>query len=171
MNRYTAIENEFESYYSSFDNQEQRLLKLLEASYEELSEASSYQKKAAMYEILCRECEVHLFRESPFFFEMASGRGRFTWGGLQSQVGSFMHVRTADLWLNPYAEALTEDREKGFMHGWNNPVGFDHHCPGYDKILKMGIPGIIQQARDALEICEDPRKQDFYNCVNMYSAH
>lgn len=165
MYPYIPVENEFEEYYSTFDNQEEELLVLLEESYDALKDASSYQKKTAMYEILCRECKVHLFRESPFFFEMSSGRGRFTWGGLQSHVGSFMHEKTQDLWLNPYGKALADDRAAGFMYGWNNPVGFDHHCPGYDKVLTLGLPGIIQEAKEQLARCMDPRKQEFYQCV------
>lgn len=165
MNRYIPVENEFEVYYSTYDTQEAELLSLLETSYEELADASSYVKKTAMYEILCDNCKVHLFRESPFFFEISSGRGRHTWGGLQSHVGSFMHEKTADAWLTPYGDALKKDREEGFMHGWNNPVGFDHHCPGYDKVLTMGIAGIIKEAMYYSMITEESRKKEFYECV------
>lgn len=156
---------EFETYYAHFDPDTDRLLALAEETDRLHGEETSYERKTALYELLCRECRVHLFRESDFFFEMSSGRGRFTWGGLQSPVGSYFHERTADQWLNVYRSELEQDRAEGFLYNWNNPVGFDHHCPGYDRILTLGLTGIVREAEDKLACCEDPRKQIFYRCV------
>ncbi|MBP3334476.1 MAG: hypothetical protein J6M35_10585 [Clostridia bacterium] len=159
------LEYEFDSYYSTYDPDTKRLLALLENMVKENSNVSSYTLKANMYEILCRECSVHLFENSDFFFEMSSGRGRFTWGGLQSSVGSFMHNRTHSEWLGAYRKEIDGDLACGLLHAWDNPVGFDHHCPGYDKILRLGIAGIISQAEDELKKCTDPRKCEFYSSV------
>ena len=159
------LEREFDNYYSSYDPDTKRLVLLLEEMTAKNEGASSYTLKANMYEILCRECSLHLFENSDFFFEMSSGRGRFTWGGLQSGVGSFMHNRTADKWLGVYRREIDSDLNSGLLHAWDNPVGFDHHCPGYDKILKLGITGIISQAEDELKKCTDPRKCEFYRSV------
>ena len=30
-------------------------------------------------------------------------------------------------------------------------MGFDHHCPGYDNLLELGLNGIIRKAEKALE--------------------
>ncbi len=159
------LEREFDNYYSTYDPDTARLLSLLEEMTMKNPEVSSYTLKANMYEILCRECSLHLFENSDFFFEMSSGRGRFTWGGLQSRVGSFMHNRTADKWLNVYRRKIDSDLEGGLLYAWDNPVGFDHHCPGYDKILSLGIAGIISQAENELEKCTDRRKCEFYQSV------
>ncbi|MBR3714577.1 MAG: hypothetical protein IKM18_01575 [Clostridia bacterium] len=159
------LEYEFDSYYSTYDPDTKRLLALLENMVKENSNASSYTLKANMYEILCRECSVHLFENSDFFFEMSSGRGRFTWGGLQSSVGSFMHNRTHSEWLGAYRKEIDGDLACGLLYAWDNPVGFDHHCPGYDKILRLGIAGIISQAEDELKKYTDPRKCEFYSSV------
>jgi len=156
---------EFDGYYADFDPYTAPLLAKMDELAAETAGESSYARKTAMHEMMARECPVHLFRETPFFFEISSGRGRYTWGGLQSPVGSYFHDRTANEWLNVYAAETESDRRNGYLHAWNNPVGFDHHCPGYDKILELGINGIIRQAEEMLESCSDEKKRDFYRCV------
>ncbi len=159
------IITEFDAYYTGFDPYTAPLLAKLDALAEETVSESSFSRKAAMHELLARECPVHLFRETPFFFEMSSGRGRFSWGGLSSPVGSYFHDRTADRWLNIYAAETEKDRREGYLYGWNNPVGFDHHCPGYDKILSVGINGILSEAEKALASCTDKKKREFCRAV------
>jgi len=156
---------EFDGYYADFDPYTAPLLAKMDELAAETAGESSYARKTAMHERMARECPVHLFRETPFFFEISSGRGRYTWGGLQSPVGSYFHDRTANEWLNVYAAETESDRRNGYLHAWNNPVGFDHHCPGYDKILELGINGITRQAEEMLESCSDEKKRDFYRCV------
>lgn len=159
------VEAEFDSYYATFDPHTGPLLEKLEQMADAAGDVSSYELKTRMYELLCRECPVHLFLYSDFFFEMSSGRGRYTWGGLQSPVGCFFHNKTAPLWLTPYADELDQDRQDGYLHNWDNPVGIDHHCPGYDKLLSVGVGGIIREAEAKAAACEDPRKAEFYRCV------
>ncbi|MBE6607327.1 MAG: hypothetical protein E7633_02050 [Ruminococcaceae bacterium] len=159
------LSREFENYYSTYDPDTNRLVGLLDEMAEKNSGDISYSRKADMYDILCRECKVHVFENSDLFFEMSSGRGRASWGGLQSCVGSFMHNRTADKWLGVYRREIDSDLSEGLLYAWDNPVGFDHHCPGYDKILKLGITGIISEAENEFEKCEDQRKKEFYRSV------
>lgn len=158
---------EFDEYYTNYDPYTEPLVALLTEMAEkaEAEGASSYEKKTRSYEILCRECPVHLFRESPFFFEISSGRDRHSWGGFRSQAGAFWHIRTGDLWLNAYGKELERDRAEGYLNAWNNPVGFDHHCPGYDNLLNLGLAGITAEAEKGLAACTDARKQDFYRCA------
>jgi pyruvate-formate lyase len=160
-----CIANEFDAYYSNLNPDTERLIKLVTKMYDNNKSQPSYLLKSSLHELMCRECEVKLFKESPFFFEISSGRPRYSWGGLQSQVGSFLHNITAKKWLNPYANALASDRSEGIIHCWNNPVGFDHHCPGYDRLLEIGLRGIIGLAQTALEECTDPAKKNFYISV------
>ena len=77
--RYLRVREEFERYYASFDPDTERLVKLLDEQVWEAPVKYSYEKKALMHELLCRECKVHLFEKSSFFFEISSGRERFTW--------------------------------------------------------------------------------------------
>lgn len=175
--RRQRVLTEFQNYYSSYDPHTEELLKLVEEQVWNVPEEYSYLKKARMHEVLSSACPVHLFRESNFFFEISSGRERFTWGGLQSPVGSFFHEKTADRWLVPYAEEMAGDLKEGFAHCWNNPVGFDHHCPNYDVILAKGLSGIIAEAQFQLAQLESAdasmeaareeilRKKAFYSAV------
>ena len=159
------VGGEFDDYYTTYDPCTGVLLKKLDELAASSAGDSSYRKKTKMHELFSRECPVHLFRESPFFFEISSGRDRHTWGGLQSPAGSYLHNTTADRWLNRYAAETETDRREGYLHAWNNPVGFDHHCPGYDKLLTIGINGILRQAEDAKNACTDEKKREFYDCV------
>ena len=156
---------ELDRYYSTFDTAEERLMAGLKRELEKHPEESSYARKSRMHEFLCRTCPVKIFRHLPLFFEMSSGRGRFSWGGLQSNVGSYLHISTEEHWLKPYGEALAKDRDEGFLHGWNNPVGFDHHCAGYDNLLAQGLNGIIARAEEKLADCTDEKQRDFYSSV------
>ena len=162
---FIAMEGELDSYYSSFDPHTDELLCQLKEMEAASRSASPLERKCRMHEMMSEQCEVHVFRTFPFYFEMSSGRGRFSWGGLDSPVGTFYHQLNADQWLTPYAEATEEDRAEGFLHGWNNPVGIDHHCPNYDAILAGGLTGIIERARRRLAHCSDPAKREFYGAV------
>ena len=153
---HTALRDEFERYYSTYDACVEPLMEKIRQIAAASPDDSSYLRKTKIIEMFCREAPVHLFENTPLFFEIASGRPRFSWGGLKSPTAMYLNHSTAEHWLKPYADALETDREEGFMHGWDNPVGFDHFCPGYDNLLKLGLRGIIDKAEDALRTCEDP---------------
>ena len=168
MNFEQHIENlrqELDAYYSTFDNAEGPLLTGLAAALDDHPDQSAYAQKGRMYDFLCTQCPIKLFRHLPFFFEISSGRPRFSWSGFQSPVGNFLHNRTADRWLTPYEQLLAPDRAEGYLNNWNNPVGFDHHCAGYDNLLRSGLAGIIAKAEEQLAACTDPKKQAFYRSV------
>lgn len=159
------LQEELDQYYSSFDSYEAQLLPELAQRIDALSQEDAFTRKAAQIEYMAQACPVHVFRHTPLFFEMASGRPRHSWGGFQSGVGAYLNRLTAAHWLTPYADALAKDREEGFMHGWDNPVGLDHHVPGYDNLLALGVNGLIRRAEDALAACDDSHKQAFYRSV------
>ena len=161
----TALHNEFEQYYASFDTCEAFLTEKIRALIAAHPDDSSYMRKTRIIELFCQDAPVHIFANTPFYFEFSSGRPRPSWGGLQSPAGTYMHFLHADKWLTPYCDALESDRQEGFMYGWNNPVGIDHFCPGYDNLLKLGLNGIIAQAETALRASTDDRKREFYACV------
>lgn len=159
------LRRELDQYYSNFDSYEAHLLPELAERIAATKEDDSFARKAVQIEYMAQACPVHLFLHTPLFFEIASGRPRHSWGGLQSPVGTYLNRLTADRWLTPYADALQRDREEGFLHGWDNPVGIDHHCPGYDNLLALGVNGVIRKAEAALASCNDPQKQAFYQSV------
>ena len=158
------LKEELDQYYNTFDPCTELLLEGLQEADAKLLQESSYMRKAGMHTYLSENCPVHLFRNLPFYFEMSSGRGRFTWGGLQSPVGNYFQTLTADEWLKPYVEEVAGEKADGYFWGWR-PVGADHHCPDYERILHIGLIGIIKEAKAALESCEDSHKKDFYRSV------
>lgn len=161
----SLLRQELDQYYSNFDSYEAQLLSGLSECVAAIADDDSFARKAVQIEYMAQVCPVHLFRHTPLFFEIASGRPRHSWGGLQSRVGTYLNRLTANRWLTPYADALKKDREEGFLHGWDNPVGIDHHCPGYDNLLALGLNGIIRKAKTAFAGCHDPHKQAFYQSV------
>lgn len=161
MKKLALTQQEFEAYYSSYDPCTQVLLDKEEAIYAAHKDEPSPLLKSRMIKMMSEECPVHLFRHSPFFHEFSSGRERHTWGGLQSPVGSFMHEKNADKWLLLYGGEMRPYREENFVYGWNNPVGVDHFCLGYDTILQEGLEGILARAEAALLQETDARKRAF----------
>jgi len=162
---YQTLREEYDTYYASFDTAEQQLLAKLNTLIETHPDDSVYQRKSRIHTLLCRECPVHLFRNTPLFFEISSGRPRHTWGGLQSPVGTFLMEETAGEWRTEYAAWIKENEEKTLVHGNPNPFNIDHHCAGYDMLLAIGINGIIERAEQYRKDCTDPKKQDFYHAV------
>ena len=160
-----SLRNELETYYSTFDPEAEPLCSELKELLAAYPSDSSLARKSRMHTFLAGRCKVKIFRHTPLFFEISSGRGRYSWGGLSSRVGSFLHQSTASLWLDPYGKELQKDREEGYFHGWNNPVGFDHHCAGYSNLLKYGLRGIIEQAEEKLSHCTDVHQAEFYKSV------
>ena len=162
---YLRMTDELEAYYSHLDPDTERLLTLLEEMCSCHENDSSYIRKAAMHETLSAECRIHLFRNFPFFFEMASGRPRFSWGGLQSPVGCFFDQKTAGEWLNPYVDEIEEDCREGYFRGWR-PTGIDHHALGYDRILRDGFDTILADHEARCAAAKDERTRDFHAAVS-----
>lgn len=154
---------EFDTYYSSYNADTEKLLKGLEKIYDK--NISSYELKAKNIEYLCDNCNIKIFKNCPFFFEFSSGRERHTWGGLQSHIGSFLHEKTSDLWLDRYQADLSDDIENGYIYCWNNPVGFDHFSLGYDNILDKGFEKIIDDAENALKNVSNEKSRAFLSSV------
>ncbi len=163
--RRTRVETEFDTYYRSCDKAAGMLVEKLTAMVEANPDGSAMEQKTRLIRLLCEECPVHLFRETDFYFEMDSGRPRYSWGGLYSPAGSFLHNRSAGEWLVPYGQSVKQDIAEGYLQCWNNPVGFDHHCAGYDRILQLGLSGIMAEAETMLQKCTDSEKADFYHAV------
>lgn len=160
----TQLREELDAYYSHFDNGEGTLLPALQGVLAETTALSSYERKSRMHDFLCDACPVKLFRHTPLFFEISSGRPRHSWGGLSSNVGSYLHNSTAELWCAPYSAAIQNDIAEGFFLGWV-PMGLDHHCAGYDNLLALGLNGIIAKAEEKLAACAEERQRAFYRSV------
>ena len=150
MAYYENVYKELDNYYGKTDMREAELVSELDRVYESVSDKSIYRIRAEITDWLCKNCDIHLFKTFPFFAEMVAGRHRHTWGGLGSYVGRYLFDKNADKWLNKYYNDTETDRAEGFLHNWNNPVGIDHFCLGYDRILNVGFEQIISDIEGKL---------------------
>ncbi|MBQ4109517.1 MAG: hypothetical protein IJC74_01410 [Clostridia bacterium] len=158
------LKNELENYYISFDNQNAELCEKIDSEIRKNSGLSSYELKSCIHEVLCSEGNVKIFENTPLFFEFSSGRIRYDWGGIESQTSTRLKLSHYDEWHKLYTDELKNDVESGLFYGWS-PVGYDHLCLGYDKILKMGISGIISEAEAKLKAESNEKKKSFYRSV------
>lgn len=158
------LADEFDAYYSDYESGAEMLLNGVKALDASNKGRSSLYRKSAIHEYLAEHTPIHVFDHTKIILDVPVGRSRYTWGGLQSHVGSYMHEATKARWLDPYEQAVCADRENGFMHGWS-PVGFDHHCPSYDLILNEGIETLIRRAERATEGDCTAEQREFYKAA------
>ena len=151
--------NELEQYYTSRDCNADDLMRKISDWYNENSDTHPCLIKSMIHKITVRNCDVQVFRYFPFFFELEACRPRYSWGH-SSPPGNFMLNQKSELWIKPYHESIRKYSEKGYYYS-GSPVGFDHHCPGYDTLLKCGIKGIIKSAETQLECETDEYKIGF----------
>ncbi len=157
-------EQEFEQFFANYDLRSQELMDALDEMAATAGPVSSYELKTRQYELLCSRVPVRLFHHTDFFFEIGSRSERYAWGGLFSPIGGHMRLGERNAWCTEFARAVAPEVEQGFFQG-GMPVGIDHHCPGYDKLLALGLTGIVRQAQQLLDGCTDPLKQEFYRCA------
>ena len=157
------LERELDAFYSTYPVE-------VSALFEEMDEISAAhpgwgpcRRKALIYETGAERCEAHVFRHCPFYYELAGGRDRREWGF--GGIGSWLlgQPRQQGLAAGPAAWARTR-QEHGLSHG--PPVlDLDHHCVGYDNVLRLGLNGITAAARERLATAREPSEQDFLEAV------
>lgn len=147
MAYYEKVYKELDEYYRETSMREHELLEELDRIYDSVCDQSIYKIRSEITAWLCQNCEVHVFGTFPFFAEMVAGRPRHTWGGLSSPVGRYLLDKQGDKWLDAFRIDTEPDRDRGFLHNWNNPVGVDHFCLGYDRIINEGFENIIEKIK------------------------
>ena len=116
-------------------------------------------RKALIYETAAARCDVHLFRRCPFFYEIVGGRERWQWGF--GGIGSWLLQQPEQRALAAPPAAWDRQRnERGFSHDY--PVlDTDHHCVGYDNLLRWGLNTIADRIEARLRGLGDERQRDF----------
>ena len=108
-----------------------------------------YLLKAQLHEEIARHCEPVLFRYSPFFFELGI-RPAESWGTPNPwSAASWMLLRRRHMvqdteemsWINHF-RAWNDQSPVKLWNIWD-VFDYDHHCPGYTKLLQVGIDGIL----------------------------
>ncbi len=161
----SKIYAEFERYYSSFNDDGERMKAFADEILKKSAGKSSLVQKTEVIEMICKKAKLHLFKDSPFFFEFSCGRPRYCWGGLRGSVAKVFSDKNADVWSDAYKREMQYFYDNGYVHGWNNPVGLDHHCIGYDAILDKGLFGIFEDIQKKQKTETDPAKLEQYECM------
>lgn len=165
------VYRELEKFYSSYNPDKERMTALAEKLYGKMGDKSGLVFKTEVIDMISRKAKIHLFRQLPFFFEFSCGRARYSWGGHRTSVARILADKNADIWLNAYEREMWYYYDNGYVHGWNNPVGFDNHCPGYDMLLEKGLCGIIEDIQKVRKCEKDEEKLEFYSCmINSLTA-
>jgi formate C-acetyltransferase len=150
---------ELEAYYSAppldIGPWEQELHRLREQHRGD----SEFRHKARGYAFMAEHCPVHVFRHGPFFFELNTGRDRTDLGagGLggwlrRSPFGTALCASSCE-WLAPCSES-------GLSIGW--PVLDDnHHTVSYEKVLRVGLRGVIAEAEREQARASTAAERDF----------
>ncbi|MBI2841996.1 MAG: hypothetical protein HYX78_01200 [Armatimonadetes bacterium] len=123
---------------------------------------SSFRCKALLYEVAAERCDVHLFRQSPFYYEIVTGRPRNSHGmdGLGALVlglhtDEIEHVRSS-------IDCFEQER---LFSSWEQLIDWDHHSVGYDNVLACGLGGLRETASERLERSSGETEQEFLASV------
>ncbi len=163
-NRIQRLEKELSDYYSSENTGTERLLSLIDKSYEEMNRLSPCRRKSALHKLIAENSDIRLFRYFPFWQELPGARDRFDWG-CRSYWGGYFFDKDENNWVSGAKNALKHLWDEGRKALVWSPVGRDHHCPGYDTVLNKGLLRIISEAAELLEKTDDEQKKDFYASV------
>lgn len=114
-------------------------------------DVSPYRLKAVLHETIAELFEPAIFPHSPFYFEMGV-RPAPNWGTPHKNfhAGSWMfEARRKNFKRDQAALDRLARRQELCIHTFNDHVDMDHHSVGYTKVLRIGLEGLIEEARAA----------------------
>ncbi|MDO4549537.1 MAG: pyruvate formate lyase family protein, partial [Clostridia bacterium] len=146
---------ESETFYSRYPADVSDIERELERRLRERPDASAFVQKKWQYETISRECEVKLFKHSPFYSEVITGRDRCSVSsgfppirGLASWVlRKHYPVESFDSWREPYVK---EDLILADMM-----VDHSHHYANVENVLRYGFEGLKLRAIEKLPANEE----------------
>jgi formate C-acetyltransferase len=158
------ISAELDSHYATYPRDVARERRELDALNAAHPDWLPYRRKAAIYEVAARLCPVKVFRLYPFYFEVATGRPRNTWGF--AGIGNWLLAQPSNRQLSDERALLFAPAEAAGLYLGNTVVDLDHHCVGYDNVLSSGLAGIAAQAERRLRSAATDRERSFLeSCV------
>ena len=153
------FEQELDAFYATYPVDISLLFDEMDRIIAHHPEWGPCRRKALIYETAAARCDVHIFRHCPFFYEIVGGRERWQWGF--GGIGSWLLKQPEQVALAAPQRAWDRQRkERGFSH--NYPVlDTDHHCVGYDNVLRWGLSGIADRIEARLRGSTDELQRDF----------
>ena len=153
--------------YETYPSDVSYLEYLLEQRAKEHPKASSFQKKAWIYETAAKHARVRIFPSCPFYGEIDTGRDRNSVTSTfppQNGIGCWLMKQYPDF-IEEYGAWSNYYREHGVMNG---PQFMDasHHYANCERVLKLGLFGIQSSIRHRLtDSSLSAEKQDFLNSM------
>lgn len=153
-----ALFEEFSTYFSRYPLDVRDQLKQLDKWNQALDTPYPFERKALVYQAAAG-CPVQIFRFSPFYFELKSGRIR------NSSKNGFPPGPGLEGWYMSSHMGLAETFRR-----WSAPyksqdliwcdifADFAHHTVGYESVLKEGFSGILKRIEASKSTVTDPKK-------------
>jgi len=155
-----SFEQEMDAFYATYPVDVTALFRKMDETSARHPEWGPCRRKALIYETAAARCHVHVFRHYPFYYELVSGRNRRQWG--LGGIGSWLLQQDRQRALSEHAAAWADAcAERGLSHNYGPVLDLDHHCVGYDNVLRLGLTGLIAQSEQRLERTTDARERDF----------
>jgi trans-4-hydroxy-L-proline dehydratase len=122
-------------------------------------EWSPYRRKIEGYRLMAERCPVRIFRHCPFYFEINTGRERTDLG--TGGLGGWHKREPDNLALSASsAEWLRPCWESGLSAGWE-VLDDNHHTLNYERVLRVGLRGILAQAEAEMEHAAGGEEREF----------
>ncbi len=158
-----AFQAELDAFYATYPVDVSTVLQQMSAISEAHPEWSPYRRKALIYETAATEVDVQVFRTCPFYYELKSGRQRTRWGF--EGIGGWMknepfgreYQRAGSAWKRLWQPFVN-------FNGATD-TDLDHHCVGYDNVLRLGLNGIADQARTRLATACTDKEREFLESI------
>ncbi|MDR3147449.1 MAG: hypothetical protein LBU00_03610, partial [Treponema sp.] len=163
MLNYTQGARELAEYYAAPGPDLEKTMEKIHRYCDDHGDSPACTRKAFIHEVMTAECPVKVFPHVPFFWEFAVGRDRCDWG-LGSPLAGYIKNKANGQWLEAYQRDVKKYVDACLLRGWS-PVGYDHHCPGYDNIFKKGLSGFIADARGRLSPALRADERDFLEAL------
>lgn len=164
---YKQFMDEMNAHYSNSPADISKQEGILDEMLAENPDASPFAKKAWIYQVAAKECEVKLFRHCPFYFEIVTGRTRNSVGAAYPPIPGIdswlmRRDRTGFLekfqsWVKPY---MDDDIIDSTMY-----IDCAHHGMGLENVLENGFTGLKAKALKKMEEITDPEQLEFLKSV------
>ncbi|WP_187374417.1 pyruvate formate lyase family protein [Murimonas intestini] len=152
--------------YTAYPVDISSILRNLDERKKEHPEFGELRRKAMIYEIGVKECDVHIFPESPFYAEVISGRER------NSVTSSFPPGPGIASWMmnqnKEFAENFlkwSREYRKRDLFAGEMYTDCAHHYADAERVIRLGYRGIKKEAEACRPVTK--REKEFVESVKI----
>lgn len=168
LNTYPKFKEELEAYYSQYPIPVPELEARVDMLDRMNANASSFEKKAFIYQAVAEMGKLHIFRNCSFFYEIQTGRARNgVTAGFPPEpgIGGWMMRKNAKKeaeffqWCAPYRENADMSIVGLFF------TDFSHYPVNVDNLFRYGLKGLIDLASQQMKYCKTTRECGFLHAA------